>query len=41
VGLVYSLTPKPVEHHLPWYQKPVALASIVGVLCVLLNLIFA
>jgi SSS family solute:Na+ symporter len=41
VGLVYSLTPKPVETHLEWYQKPATLA--IGVLCVLvvLNLVFA
>ena len=41
VGLVYSLTPKPVEHEMHWYQKPVWLASGVGVLVVLLNLVFA
>ncbi len=40
VGLVYSLTPRPVESHLVWYQRPTTLA--VGVLSVLvaLNLIF-
>ena len=27
VGLVYSLTPKPVETHLSWYQKPATLAG--------------
>jgi SSS family solute:Na+ symporter len=41
VGLVYSLTPKPVEHHLAWHQKPVWLASAVGVMVVVLNLVFA
>ncbi len=41
VGLVYSLTPKPVEHHLAWYQKPITLAAIVAVLCIALNLVFA
>lgn len=41
VGLVYSLTPKPAEHHLAWYQKPSTLAwSVLGLL-VVLNLIFA
>ncbi|WP_260705454.1 sodium:solute symporter family protein [Edaphobacter flagellatus] len=41
VGLVYSLTPKPAEHHLAWYQKPSTLAwSVLGLL-VILNLIFA
>ena len=41
VGLVYSLTPKPVEEHLSWYQKPIWLASGVGVMVVILNLVFA
>jgi SSS family solute:Na+ symporter len=41
VGLVYSLTPKPVEHHLEWYQKPITLAGAVLVLLVILNLVFA
>ena len=41
VGLVYSLTPKPAEHHLAWYQKPATLAwSVLGLL-VVLNLVFA
>ncbi len=41
VGLVYSLTPKPVEHHLAWYQRPIWLASGVGIICLILNLVFA
>ncbi|MDE1175113.1 MAG: sodium:solute symporter family protein [Edaphobacter sp.] len=41
VGLVYSLTPKPVEHHLSWYQKPTTLAWGVLGLLVILNLVFA
>jgi SSS family solute:Na+ symporter len=41
VGLVYSLTPKPVEHHLRWYQKPASLAWGVLGLLVILNLVFA
>ena len=41
VGLVYSLTPRPVEHHLAWYQRPVALGAMVLVLLVALNVIFA
>jgi SSS family solute:Na+ symporter len=41
VGLVYSLTPKPAEGHLSWYQKPAALAvGVLGILIVL-NLVFA
>jgi SSS family solute:Na+ symporter len=39
-GLVYSLTPKPSEGHLAWYQRPVSLAILVGSLSILLNLIF-
>ncbi|WP_213803410.1 sodium:solute symporter family protein [Granulicella sp. dw_53] len=41
VGLVYSLTPKPIEHHLRWYQKPATLAIAVLVMLVALNLVFA
>lgn len=41
VGLVYSLTPKPVEHHLEWYQKPSTLAYIVLAMLIVLNLVFA
>jgi SSS family solute:Na+ symporter len=41
VGLVYSLTPKPVETHLRWYQKPVTLAIGVLAMLVVLNLVFA
>ena len=41
VGLVYSLTPRPVETHLSWWQKPSTLAVAVLVLLVALNLVFA
>jgi SSS family solute:Na+ symporter len=41
VGLVYSLTPKPVETHLSWYQKPATLAIAVLALLIVLNLVFA
>jgi SSS family solute:Na+ symporter len=41
VGLVYSLTPKPVETHLSWYQKPATLAVAVLVILIVLNLVFA
>ena len=41
VGLVYSLTPKPVETHLAWYQKPATLGIAVLVLLFALNLVFA
>jgi SSS family solute:Na+ symporter len=41
VGLVYSLTPKPVEAHLEWYEKPATLAIAVLAMLVVLNLVFA
>jgi SSS family solute:Na+ symporter len=41
VGLVYSLTPRPVESHMAWYQKPATLAIAVLAMLVVLNLIFA
>jgi SSS family solute:Na+ symporter len=41
VGLVYSLTPKPVETHLEWYQKPATLAVAVLAMLIVLNLVFA
>src|SRR6185312_8631318 len=41
IGLVYSLTPKPAEGHLAWYQKPITLAGAVLGLLVILNLVFA
>lgn len=40
VGLVYSLTPKPVETHLEWYQKPSTLAIAVLLVAAALNVIF-
>jgi SSS family solute:Na+ symporter len=39
-GLVYSLTAKPEEGGLKWYQRPATLAVIVLVLLAGLNLIF-
>jgi solute:Na+ symporter, SSS family len=41
VGLVYSLTPKPLETHLSWYQKPATLAVAVLAILIVLNLVFA
>jgi SSS family solute:Na+ symporter len=41
VGLVYSLTPKPIETHLEWWQKPSTLALGVLGMLVVLNLVFA
>ena len=40
VGLVYSLTPKPAEGHLLWYQRPASLAILVLAMVVVLNLVF-
>jgi SSS family solute:Na+ symporter len=40
VGLVYSLTPKPVEHHMAWYARPKNIAVGLIVLLIALNLIF-
>jgi SSS family solute:Na+ symporter len=41
VGLVYSLTPKPVETHMAWYERPATLAIAVLAMLVVLNLVFA
>jgi solute:Na+ symporter, SSS family len=41
VGLVYSLTPKPIETHLSWYQKPATLGLVVLAMLIVLNLVFA
>jgi SSS family solute:Na+ symporter len=41
VGLVYSLTPKPVEGHLEWYERPATLALAVLGILVVLNIVFA
>ncbi len=40
VGLVYSLTPKPVEHTMQWWARPSTLAVGLIVLLVALNVIF-
>ncbi|HWR14649.1 MAG TPA: sodium:solute symporter family protein [Terriglobales bacterium] len=39
-GLVYSLTERPREHHLPWYLRPATLGVIVLSAAVILNIIF-
>ncbi|MGI4756118.1 MAG: sodium:solute symporter family transporter, partial [Janthinobacterium lividum] len=41
VGLVYSLTPKPLDHHLQWYQKPMTLGVAVLAVLAILNFVFA
>jgi SSS family solute:Na+ symporter len=40
VGLVYSLTERPKEGHLPWYQRPAILGVIVLAMTLVLNIIF-
>ncbi|MGD0366899.1 MAG: sodium:solute symporter family protein [Acidobacteriaceae bacterium] len=40
VGLVYSLTPKPIEHHMAWYARPGNIAIGLLVLLVAVNIIF-
>jgi len=39
-GLVYSLTPKAHEGHLPWYQRASTLAIIVLAIAVVLTILF-
>ena len=39
-GLVYSLTPKEKEEGLKWYEKPVTLAIIVGIISIILSILF-
>ena len=39
-GLVYGLTPKPVDTAVNWFQRPVTLAAVVLTATVLLNLVF-
>lgn len=39
-GLVYSLTPRSKVIVKEWYNRPVVLASIVGLICIILSIIF-
>jgi SSS family solute:Na+ symporter len=40
-GLVYSLTPRELsDSHLPWHERPVGLAILVSVICLILTIIF-
>jgi SSS family solute:Na+ symporter len=39
-GLVYSLTPKIVEHNVPLWQRPAVVGTVLLTACVILNLIF-
>ena len=40
IGLVYSLTERPTQHDLSWYQRPAVLAVVVLAATALLNIIF-
>jgi len=40
VGLVYSLTPKPVTSHIPFYKRPSSLAFAAIILTIIFNIIF-
>ncbi len=40
IGLVYSLTERPKEERLPWYQRPAILGMIVLLMTLALNIIF-
>jgi SSS family solute:Na+ symporter len=39
-GLVYALTPRLVDHDIPWYKRPATLAVIVLGLTAIINIIF-
>jgi SSS family solute:Na+ symporter len=40
VGLVYSLTERPRDQHLPWYERPAVLGVIVLACVGALNVVF-
>src|SRR5262249_27414318 len=39
-GLVYSLTPKIVDHDQPFWQRPAVVGIVLLIVCVILNVIF-
>jgi SSS family solute:Na+ symporter len=39
-GLVYSLTPKIVDHNIPVYQRPAVVGVVLLIVCIILNFIF-
>ena len=39
-GLVYSLTPKTIDHTQAWYQRPGFLGVVLLIICVVMNYIF-
>ena len=40
VGLVYSMTERPKEEHLPWFKRPEILGVIVLLMTLMLNILF-
>jgi solute:Na+ symporter, SSS family len=40
IGLVYSMTPKPKQSEMPWYQRTAFLGAVLLLITILLNLIF-
>ncbi len=40
-GLVYSLTKRRPEGHLPWYRRPAGLGAMILAAAVVLNILFA
>jgi SSS family solute:Na+ symporter len=39
-GLVYALTPRPKEEHLPWWKTPEGMGALVMLLAIALNVVF-
>jgi solute:Na+ symporter, SSS family len=39
-GLVYSLTPRPREDGVPWYERPALLAALILLAAIVLNILF-
>jgi SSS family solute:Na+ symporter len=40
VGLVYSLTPRNIDNSIPWYKRPIWIASGVAAMALVLNFLF-
>jgi solute:Na+ symporter, SSS family len=39
-GLVYSLTPHEMDQDMPLFKRPVSLAILIGIICVILSILF-
>jgi len=39
-GLVYSLTERSHDENIPWFKKPVSLAVLIMIICIILTIIF-